>query len=288
MVSLALSGLALAAVAPAHAASPGRPRIVGGTAVTQGQYPFQAGLLAQSFGTDDFQRQFCGGSLIGPVHVLTAAHCVDFVGTSPDAAVQMSDLRVVVGRAVLTSDAGTRRRVVAIDIHPRWDPITSRFDVAIVTLAKPITGIAPIALVTPGTDALERPGRSVLATGWGNTTAQPVGPGDGEVTYPKRLRVVSLPIVSYAECVTAYGTDGQVRVYERVMLCAGRTGHDTCQGDSGGPLFVPSLAGGHLQVGITSWGAGCGARGFPGVYTRLGSKSIGNFIARRTGGEVVP
>ena len=65
------------------------PKIVGGTSVPNGKYRFQAALLAQSFGNDDFQRQ-----------------------------VPLSDLRVVVGRTVLTSTQGQKRRVAAIDIHP--------------------------------------------------------------------------------------------------------------------------------------------------------------------------
>jgi len=59
------------------------PKIVGGTAVPNGKYKFQAALLAQSFGSNDFERQYCGGSLITPFEVLTAAHCVEFVGDEP-------------------------------------------------------------------------------------------------------------------------------------------------------------------------------------------------------------
>jgi secreted trypsin-like serine protease len=75
------------------------PKVVGGRPVPNGRYKFQAALLAQSLGNDDFQRQYCGGSLITPFEVLTAAHCVDFIGDAPDQ-VPLSDLRVVVGPTV--------------------------------------------------------------------------------------------------------------------------------------------------------------------------------------------
>jgi secreted trypsin-like serine protease len=63
------------------------------------------------------------------------------------------------------------------------------------------------------------------------------------------------------------------------MVCAGKTAEDTCQGDSGGPLFV-TRSGVRRQIGITSFGNGCGAPGFPGVYTEVNASSIYNFIKR--------
>jgi secreted trypsin-like serine protease len=258
-------------------------RVVGGTPVPDGRYPFQAALLIQFAGQNDHQRQFCGGSLITRWQVLTAAHCVDFFGPRPDQ-LPVSELRVVVGRTVLTSTQGQRRSVVGIAVHPRWNPATFRNDAAVITLNRPITGIRPIQVVTPGVDALERPGRSVIATGWGNTIVQPVGPGAGGAQYPDRMREVTVPIVSPPECATAYLIDGMQFLDRNTMLCAGRRGKDTCQGDSGGPLFVRAATGGYIQIGITSWGIGCGATGFPGVYTKLSNLGIGNFIQVAAGG----
>jgi secreted trypsin-like serine protease len=259
------------------------PKIVGGTAVPNGKYRFQAALLAQSFGSNDYQRQYCGGSLISPFDVLTAAHCVDFVGVP--GGIPLSDLRVVVGRTVLSSTQGQKRRAADISIHPNWNPATFSFDVAVVHLASPITGITPIQLVTPGVDALERPGTLATVTGWGNTIQQPAGPGGGGVNFPDRMREAKVPITSRAECRTAYATAGLD--ITATMLCAGRTNLDTCQGDSGGPLFFKSAGPGHIQAGITSWGIGCGATGFPGVYTRLSNRGVGNFILSVTGGVPV-
>ncbi|HSO54840.1 MAG TPA: serine protease, partial [Actinomycetes bacterium] len=186
--------------------------------VPNGKYKFQAALLAQSFGNNDFQRQYCGGSLISPFEVLTAAHCVEFFGDQPDQ-LPLSDLRVVVGRTVLTSTQGQKRRVAGISIHPRWDPATFSFDVAVVHLASPINGIALVMLVTPGVDALERPGTLATVTGWGNTIQQPAGPGGGGVSYPDRMREAKVPLTSRAECQTVYTAAGAP--IDATLLCAG-------------------------------------------------------------------
>jgi secreted trypsin-like serine protease len=183
------------------------PKIVGGRPVPNGKYKFQAALLAQPFGSNDFERQYCGGSLITPFEVLTAAHCVDFVGSEPGQ-LPLSDLRVVVGRTVLTSTQGQKRRVAGISVHPQWDPVAFSLDAAVLHLASPINGIAPIMLVTPGVDALERPGTLATVTGWGNTIQQPAGPGGGGVSYPNRMQEAQVPITSRAECRTAYAAAG--------------------------------------------------------------------------------
>jgi secreted trypsin-like serine protease len=63
-------------------------------------------------------------------------------------------------------------------------------------------------------------------------------------------------------------------------VCAGRTGKDTCQGDSGGPLFTAVPGSNRIvQIGVTSWGIGCAAPGFPGVYAQLSNEEAGDFIS---------
>jgi secreted trypsin-like serine protease len=253
--------------------------IIGGKPVSDGGYRFQAALLGQPFGSNDYQRHYCGGSLIGAYYVLTAAHCVDFIGSGSGDIITLNQLRVVVGRTVLSSTTGQKRLAWRIAIHPYWNPNNGRNDVAVIELAQPITGITPIKLATTGTDALERPGRLATITGWGNTIQQDPGAGSGLTNFPDRMRVTQVPIVADDECAAAYGGG----IVASSMICAGRTGFDTCQGDSGGPMFV-AVPGGYRQIGITSSGIGCGATGFPGIYTQVSSPTIGNFIARATYG----
>lgn len=251
------------------------PRIIGGAAVPDGKYPFQAALLIQSAGTTDAQRMYCGASLISPLHILTAAHCADFYGSEPGQ-VPLADLRIVVGRTVLPSSQGQRRSARLVTVHPDFDPYTYAYDAAVITLSQPVLGVRPV-LVNPGLASFERAGRSLIATGWGNMIAQPAG-SDAGAAYPDRLREVSLPVVSTQKCAAAMTFDGVEFLEPDTMLCAGRTGKDTCQGDSGGPLFARSIAGQYVQIGITSWGIGCATAGYPGVYTRLSNRSIGHFI----------
>lgn len=72
---------------------------------------------------------------------------------------------------------------------------------------------------------------------------------------------------------SAYGSS----YVPHLMIAAGKTGKDTCQGDSGGPLFKKAH-GTYYQIGVTSFGAGCGARGYPGVYTEVNASPVRRFI----------
>ena len=250
---LALVGLAAwsAPVGAAGRGSGGPPEIVGGQVAAPGEFPYQVALLDHAE-PDTYWAQFCGGSLIGPSTVLTAAHCVE--GTGPAA------LDVLV-RTNRLNGTGVRKPVARIVRHPQYDTNTSAFDFALVKLRSPVTnfsgGLAGfIPVVTPAQAALWTPGRSATVTGWGLTSDG----GDASVA----LRKVTVPIVSDTACRGAYGSE----VISSVMVCAGQAGRDSCQGDSGGPLAVRNGAG-WVQVGVVSWGEGCGAAGFPGVYSEV-------------------
>ncbi|WP_406347345.1 S1 family peptidase [Streptomyces sp. NBC_00648] len=234
--------------------------IIGGKEVPVDGLPFMAALLHKGKGSAS-DRQFCGGSLIDPETILTAAHCV--------AGATASKMEVVVGRTVLSNDRqGQVRNVDEFVVHARYADSGNDYDVALITLDKPVEGITPVKLPTLGTDALIRPGALATVAGWGNTDTS-------MDHFPDRLRQVDVPILSHPECKTSYPDYN-----EQVNVCAGVEGKDSCQGDSGGPLFrtVPGRQD-PIQIGIVSYGDGCGERGAPGVYTSTSSAELWDTFA---------
>lgn len=170
---------------------------------------------------------------------------------------------------------------MGISRHPRYttSALSFRYDAAVLTLNRPIKNIAPARIPATTANGLETPGREAMVAGWGNTEKQNPEYKQPD-NYPVRMQEAQVPIVSDATASSAYGADD----YDpTLMLAAGREGKDTCQGDSGGPIFVKKATGGVRQIGITSFGNGCGVRNFPGVYTEANSEDIRPFIYRAAG-----
>ncbi|KUO15776.1 S1 family peptidase [Streptomyces dysideae] len=230
---------AAAALLSAPTAQAAPQPIVGGTTTTTTAYPFMMQI------TDASQNQFCGGTLVSPTKVVTAAHCM--VGEST------SSVRVVGGRTYRNGTNGTVSQVSKIWIHPSYTDATNGDDVAVLTLSTsmPYTTASYVSSSQTGVYAA---GTTARIVGWGTTSS------GGSSS--NQLRTATVPTVSDSSCGGSYGSD----YIASDMVCAGYTsgGTDTCQGDSGGPLLI-----GGVLAGITSWGEGCAAAGYPGVYTRL-------------------
>lgn len=239
----------------AFAANPSTitPKIIGGNPSSNADWSWMAALVYQS----DVQV-FCGGSLIAKDWVLTAAHCV--------ASKTGQALEALVNRPNVLSTQGERIAVKQIVIHPQFNAINFKNDIALLKLSSPAHS-EPIEILSQYSEQ-DGAGQNALALGWGNTSTY-------RQIFPDDLQQVMLPIVSNATC-----KEHMVGI-EDYMLCAGfaEGGKDTCEGDSGGPLVVfDADSGAWRQAAITSFGeAECAAKGYYGVYTRL--KSYAAFIA---------
>lgn len=269
-----------------------RPEVVGGHPVPQGTFPFMA-YVEIDVGGGRFSA--CGGSVIAPGFVLTAAHC-----TGPDGGFDPpfppENYFVGIGQVDLNRlEPANAFGVVEVFRHPQWDPaVSQQFDVAVLQLDRPVPAglTAPLDFVGSGDRQFDDAGQPVEVAGWGTTSSG----GNSSV----RLLAANLAVDIDAECAASYGASFD----EGSMICASAPGRDSCQGDSGGPLFANVVVGERIetrkgkkrkgkkrkvkkvrvpifaqtQVGIVSFGQGCADPSFPGVYARVSDPEINTFI----------
>ncbi|XP_029794757.1 transmembrane protease serine 3 isoform X3 [Suricata suricatta] len=237
-------------------------RIVGGNVSSLAQWPWQASLQFQGY-------HLCGGSVITPVWVVTAAHCVYDLYAPKSWTVQ-------VGLVSLLDSPAPSQLVEKIIYHSKYKPKRLGHDIALMKLAGPLPFgvlrsssrllfplgtelIQPVCL--PNSEEQFPDGKMCWTSGWGATE-------DGGDASPV-LNHAAVPLISNKMCNHREVYGG---IISPSMLCAGylQGGVDSCQGDSGGPLVCQDRRVWKL-VGATSFGIGCADVNKPGVYTRITS-----------------
>jgi secreted trypsin-like serine protease len=239
-----------------------RPRIFGGEAAPSGSWQSQVVLFGKPLDArpSDPTSHVCGGTLISPTWVLTAAHCFP-------PAIPISEVGYGGGELATLARVDVKRVIS----HPRYDPARFDNDIALIELVSPVTTVEPARLAAFQGAVLDTGGATVTVTGFGKTES-----GNRSDT----LLQVDIEVFDTQDCARllrqALSAEGSRRNLDQLafgpnQLCAGsRTkAADSCQGDSGGPLW--NLVGDRwLQVGLVSWGLRrCGTIGVPGVYTRV-------------------
>ncbi|MFN8733760.1 MAG: serine protease [Hyphomonadaceae bacterium] len=256
--------------------------IIGGQNVGPGEAPWQVQIFRSydlKAGQNPHQKWkdhvLCGGSYIGNNWVLTAAHCFE------SANFELSDYRVRLGARDLSKDEGVSFRIDQAIRHSGYNPTLKLNDIALLHFVDERLfkwdlsryGIEPVALhgnVASGPPLTAN--HLFTVTGWGLTTYR------DKDSFSPILQKVQLQRMPTEACAEKLETPDRIN---STVLCArepdsqmqndrpGQESQDACQADSGGPMTIVNAQGTPVQVGIVSWGRGCGYRGFPGVYTRV-------------------
>ena len=277
--------LGLFAQAQRASATDDTEMIVAGSEAPEGKYPYQVRLYSSM----EDKIGFCGGSIIAPQWVLTAAHCMTDGDFTKGPTTAHDPAKVVVGYGSNDRTKTTKVEVEKVIVNPNYlaKGRSGKTDLTLIKLKHPIPNHKfVVAIADPDSDKKYLvPGAKVTITGWGalwdaydedvKALMAELGPENEMILKwqaPLKLREVQVEALDTQTCNAAYKQiQGEVWDSEICGIYKGTT-KAQCHGDSGGPIVVPAdVPGGLLQVGVVSWSVKCATTGTPSIFARVSS-----------------
>uniref|UniRef100_A0A8D1X5G3 Transmembrane protease serine n=1 Tax=Sus scrofa TaxID=9823 RepID=A0A8D1X5G3_PIG len=232
-------------------------RIVGGTEVQEGEWPWQASLQ-----WDGSHR--CGATLINDTWLVSAAHCFR---------IYKDPARWTASFGVTINPPKMKRGLQRIIVHEKYKYPSHDYDISVAELSTPVPYTNVVhRICLPEASHEFHPGDEMFVTGFGALQ------NDGNSQ--NHLQQVQVDLIDSKTCNEPQAYNNAITPR---MLCAGslQGNRDACQGDSGGPLVSPDARDIWYLAGVVSWGDECGLPNKPGVYTRV--TAFRDWIASKTG-----